>query len=55
MLQRELDAQGLSHLNEAAVSRIDGIQRIARFDFGPEDLLFPDLNLTAQWFQEVVR
>jgi hypothetical protein len=54
MLQEQLDARGLSHLNEAAVCRRGGLQRIARFDFGPEDLLFPDLDLTSRWFEEVM-
>jgi len=55
MLQEELTARGLSHLNEAAVSKLGGIDRIARFDFGPDDLLLPDLDLATRWFEEVIR
>jgi hypothetical protein len=54
ILASQLEARGLSHLLEAAISTPSGIERIARFDFGPSDLLFPDLNLASRYFEEVV-
>jgi hypothetical protein len=55
ILQAQLEARGLGHLNEAAISGLGGLERIARFDFGPDDLLFPDLDLTTRYFEEVMR
>jgi hypothetical protein len=54
MLQSQLAERGLSHLNEAAIAQLDGLSLLARFDFSAKDLLFPDLNLTERWFEEVL-
>jgi hypothetical protein len=55
MLQAQLSERGLSHLNEAAIGPLDGPELLSRFDFGREDLMFPDVNLTMAWFEEVLR
>ncbi|MCB9651119.1 MAG: DUF1704 domain-containing protein [Deltaproteobacteria bacterium] len=55
MLQAQLSERGLSHLNEAGIGPLDGPELLSRFDFGPEDLMFPDVNLTQAWFEEVLR
>lgn len=55
MLQNQLAARGLSHLNEAAIGPLDGPELLSRFDFGPDDLMFPDVNLTRAYFEEVLR
>lgn len=54
MLQSQLAERGLSHLNESAIAQLDGLSLLARFDFSAKDLLFPDLNLTERWFEEVL-
>ncbi len=55
MLHAQLEARGLSHLNEAAVSARDGLERIAQFEFGADELLLPDLGLAGRYFEEVLR
>jgi len=55
MLQHQLKERGLSHLNEAAIGPLDGPEVLSRFDFGPDDLMFPDVNLTRAYFDEVMR
>ena len=55
MLQSQLAERGLSYLNEAGIGPLDGPQLLSRFDFGPEDLMFPDVNLTQAWFDEILR
>jgi|GEM_PF-1023319 len=55
MLQSQLADHGLSHLNEAAIGPLDGPLTLSRFDFGPDDLMFPDVNLTRAYFEEVMR
>jgi hypothetical protein len=55
MLQKQLATAGLGHLNEAAIADLDGLQLLARFDLKPDDLIFPDLDLTARWFEDVLR
>lgn len=55
MLQHQLAEHGLSHLNEAAIGPLDGPLTLSRFDFGPDDLMFPDVNLTRAYFEEVMR
>ncbi|MCK6552363.1 flavohemoglobin expression-modulating QEGLA motif protein, partial [Myxococcota bacterium] len=54
MLQSQLAARGLGYLNESAISKLDGLALLARFDYGPEDLLFPDLDLTRAWMNDVL-
>lgn len=55
MLMSQLEERGLSHLNEAAICQLDGLELLARFDFGPEDLLLPDVDLTTRYFEEVLK
>jgi hypothetical protein len=55
MLQAQLAKHGLGHLNEAAIVDLDGLALLARFNLGPGDLLFPDLNLTSRWYDEKLR
>lgn len=55
MLMSQLDERGLGYLNDAAISQLDGLELLARFDFGPEDLLFPDVDLTTRYFEEVMK
>lgn len=55
MLQNQLSDRGLSHLNEAAIGPLDGPHTLSQFDFGPDDLMFPDVDLTRAYFEEVMR
>ncbi len=53
MLQSQLAGQGLSYLNECAISKVDGLNTLAEFDFAKDDLLLPDLNLAQKYLHEV--
>lgn len=55
MLATQLEAGGLGYLNEAAISDLGGLELIAELDLGPKALLFPDLNLTDRYFDEVMK
>ncbi len=55
MLHNQLADRGLSHLNEAAIGPLDGPHTLSQFDFGPGDLMFPDVDLTRAYFEEVMR
>ena len=54
LVQKQLRAKGLEHLNEMAVSQLQALPLLARLNISKESLPLPFLNITKDYYYEVM-